>query len=127
MPDELLDAIVVGYGPVGAVAAGLLGQAGRRAAVFESTSSVYHLPRAAHLDAEIMRVLRQLGVADDVLPACAPVNGMHFINADGDALLRFDLEEGAGWMFYQPDLERALRLACDSRCDVRIRRHQDAR
>ena len=60
---ELLDAIVVGYGPVGAVAAGLLGQAGLRTAVFESTTSVYHLPRAAHLDAEIMRVLHQLDVS----------------------------------------------------------------
>ena len=110
---ELLDAIVVGYGPVGAVAAGLLGQAGLSTAVFESTTSVYHLPRAAHLDAEIMRVLHQLGVADDVLPACAPVKGMHFINAAGDALLRFDALEGQGWMFYQPDLERALRARVD--------------
>jgi 3-(3-hydroxy-phenyl)propionate hydroxylase len=110
---ELLDAVVVGYGPVGAVAAGLLGQALLRTAVFESTSSVYHLPRAAHFDAEVMRVLHELGVADDVLPACAPVEGMHFINAAGDALLRFDLEAGEGWMFYQPELESALRAGVD--------------
>ncbi|MEY2434669.1 MAG: 3-(3-hydroxy-phenyl)propionate hydroxylase [Acidimicrobiaceae bacterium] len=109
----MIDAVVVGYGPVGAVAAGLLGQAGLRTAVFEATTSVYHLPRAAHLDAEIMRVLHQLEVADDVLPTCAPVKGMHFVNADGDALLRFDMTEGQGWMFYQPDLERALRAGID--------------
>ena len=110
---DLLDCVVVGYGPVGAVAAGLLGQAGLRTAVFEATTSVYHLPRAAHLDAEIMRILQQLGVADEVLPSCAPVKGMHFINADGDALLRFDVADGQGWMFYQPDLERALRNGVD--------------
>ena len=97
-----------------------LGQAGLRTAVFESTTSVYHLPRAAHLDAEIMRVLHQLGVADDVLPACAPVKGMHFINAAGDALLRFDALEGQGWMFYQPDLERALRAGVDRDPNVEV-------
>ncbi|MEY2451563.1 MAG: 3-(3-hydroxy-phenyl)propionate hydroxylase [Acidimicrobiaceae bacterium] len=117
---EVLDAIVVGYGPVGAVAAGLLGQAGLRTAVFESTTSVYHLPRAAHMDAEIMRVLQQLGVADDVLPACAAVEGMHFINADGVALLRFDALDGQGWMFYQPDLERALRAGVDRQPQVEV-------
>ena len=119
---ELLDCIVVGYGPVGAVMAGLLGQAGVQTAVFEATTSVYHLPRAAHLDAEVMRVLRQLGVADEVLLACAPVKGMHFINADGDALLRFDAAPGQGWMFYQPDLERALRngVAREVNVDVHL-------
>jgi 3-(3-hydroxy-phenyl)propionate hydroxylase len=111
--DDVLDAVVVGYGPVGAVAAGLLGQAGLRTAVFESTTSVYHLPRAAHFDAEIMRVLHELGVADDVMRACAPVEGMHFVNAAGDALVRFDLEAGEGWMFYQPELESALRAGVD--------------
>ncbi|MEY2421361.1 MAG: 3-(3-hydroxy-phenyl)propionate hydroxylase [Acidimicrobiaceae bacterium] len=119
---ELLDAIVVGYGPVGAVAAGLLGQAGLRIEVFESTTSVYHLPRAAHLDAEIMRVLHQLGVADEVLPSCAPVKGMHFINAGGEALLRFDAGEGQGWMFYQPDLERALRAGVERDPSVDVHR-----
>lgn len=113
VPDDVLDAVVVGYGPVGAVAAGLLGQAGLRTAVFESTTSVYHLPRAAHFDAEIMRVLRELGVAHDVMRACAPVKGMHFVNAAGDALVRFDLEAGEGWMFYQPELESALRAGVD--------------
>ena len=126
---ELLDCIVVGYGPVGAVMAGLLGQAGVQTAVFESTTSVYHLPRAAHLDAEVMRVLRQLGVADEVLLACAPVKGMHFINADGDALLRFDAAPGQGWMFYQPDLERALRngVAREVNVDVHLAHEVAAR
>jgi 3-(3-hydroxy-phenyl)propionate hydroxylase len=110
---SLLDAIVVGYGPVGAVAAALLGRAGLRTAVFEATTSVHHLPRAAHFDAEVMRVLEEIGVGDDVLPACAPVKGMHFVNAAGDALLRFDVSPGSGWMFYQPDLERALRAAIE--------------
>ena len=119
MPDgvvdavDLVDAVVVGYGPVGAVAAALAGRAGLRTTVLEATSSVYHLPRAAHMDAEIMRVLDEIGVGDDVRPTCAPVSGMHFINADGEALVRFDVPAGASFMFYQPDLERALRAEVD--------------
>ncbi len=114
------DAIVAGYGPVGAVTAALLGRAGLRTAVYEPTTSVYHLPRAAHFDAEIMRVFEEIEVAHDVLPACAPVKGMHFVNAAGDALLRFDVDPGAGWMFYQPDLERALRAGVDRLDDVDV-------
>jgi len=113
MPDDAVDAVVVGYGPVGAVAAALLGRAGLRTTVLEATSSVYHLPRAAHMDAEIMRVLDEIGVGDDVRPTCAPISGMHFINADGEALVRFDVPSGASFMFYQPELERALRAGVD--------------
>lgn len=125
---DLVDAVVVGYGPVGAVTAALLGSVGLRTQVFESTTSVYHLPRAAHLDAEVMRVLDQIGVAETVLPACAPVRGMHFINAAGDALLRFDVEPGAGWMFYQPDVERALRdrVAVDPNVSVDLAHEVEA-
>ena len=41
------------------------------------------------------------------------MKGMHFINAAGEALLRFDALEGQSWMFYQPDLEQALRAGVD--------------
>jgi 3-(3-hydroxy-phenyl)propionate hydroxylase len=113
----ILDAIIVGYGPVGAVLANLLGRAGFTVAVFEATSSVYHLPRAAHFDAEIMRVFRAIELGDEILPATAPIVGMNFIAADGTRLfgLAEQLEHGTarsnrrGYMFYQPDLERALR------------------
>lgn len=107
--------MIIGYGPVGQVAANLLGKRGYRVAVFEVASSIYNLPRAAHFDAEIMRVFQSLGLAEAVLPACAQVKGMHFMNAAGEKIFGFDAPERltahgwpAGYLFYQPDLERAL-------------------
>ena len=61
MADSFYDLIIVGYGPVGAVAANLAGHYGLNAVVFDETASVYHLPRAAHFDNEVMRLLRRDG------------------------------------------------------------------
>jgi 3-(3-hydroxy-phenyl)propionate hydroxylase len=114
------DVIIAGYGPVGQVAANLLGQRGFRVAAFDVSTSVYHLPRAAHFDAEIMRVFQSAGLAEAVLPACAQVRGMHFLNAAGEKLLAFNAPERltqhgwpAGYLFYQPDLERAIRAGAE--------------
>jgi 3-(3-hydroxy-phenyl)propionate hydroxylase len=112
------DVAIAWYGPVGAVAALLCGQAGLRTLVLEPTTSVYHLPRAAHFDAEIMRTFQQVGVADAILPACEPVPGMDLVTGAGEVLRRFDTRSRRGehgwetsWMFYQPEVEAALRAA----------------
>ena len=114
--ETLYDAAIIGCGPVGAVMANLLGQYGLRVTIFEIGSSVYHLPRAAHFDAEIMRVFQAIGVADAVLPATQPIKGMDFLSGDGKKLFGFAAADGDTWqawpqgfLFYQPDLEVALR------------------
>jgi 3-(3-hydroxy-phenyl)propionate hydroxylase len=116
MADRFYDLIIVGYGPVGSVAANLAGYYGLDTAVIEETASVYHLPRAAHFDNEIMRLFRRLGLADEIAPAVRPATGIDFVNAAGRRLFRFferaglDLRKRArGFWFYQPDLERFLR------------------
>jgi 3-(3-hydroxy-phenyl)propionate hydroxylase len=113
---EVHDVAIVGCGPVGAVMANLLGQAGLRVVVYEIGSSVYHLPRAAHFDAEIMRVFQAIRLAEAVLPATRPIEGMHFLNGARKKLFGFDAPPGTTWqgwpsgfLFYQPDLETALR------------------
>ena len=123
------DVVIVGYGPVGQVAANLLGQRGYGVAVFEVATSIYNLPRAAHFDAEIMRVFQSVGLAEAVLPACAELRGMHFLNAAGEKLFGFDAPEGpgahgwpAGYMFYQPDLERALQAGVQRFPNVEVYR-----
>lgn len=112
------DVAIVGFGPVGAVAANLLASSdpAMRVAVFERTNSVYHLPRAAHFDAEVMRVFQSLGLAEAVLPATCVIKGMHFVSGEGEKLFGSDTDDRvtaqgwpAGFLFYQPDLERALR------------------
>lgn len=115
MTDEF-DVAIVGYGPVGATLANLLVQQGLRVAVLEREGDVYHLARAGHLDAEVMRVLQGIGVADDFEPETGQTKAMRFVNADGKVLMEWKRggERGPnGWvsdyMFYQPTLEGHMR------------------
>ena len=109
-----VDVAIVGYGPVGQALAALLGRAGHRVAVFERFKDIYRLPRAIHLDHEIMRLLQSLGLAEAVVSEMVPLSDYHWFGADGDLLLRFDAPAPArsGWdpdyMFFQPELEAAL-------------------
>lgn len=115
-PTETTDVAVIGYGPTGAVLANLLGMRGWRVDVFEREREPLRAPRAVHFDAEIMRVFQQAGVTGQLDAAVIPVKGMHFLNADGTMIFRFDAIAGdgplgwpQGFMFHQPDLEHALR------------------
>ncbi|MGB8878518.1 MAG: FAD-dependent monooxygenase, partial [Solirubrobacteraceae bacterium] len=58
------DVAIVGYGPVGQALAAMLGRAGHRVAAFERFAEIYRLPRAVHLDHEIMRLLQSLGLSE---------------------------------------------------------------
>jgi 2-polyprenyl-6-methoxyphenol hydroxylase-like FAD-dependent oxidoreductase len=108
------DVAIVGYGPVGQVLAALLGRAGHRVAAFERFAEIYRLPRAVHLDHEIMRLLQALGLSEVLADEMVPVDDYRWFGADGDLLLRFEPRSPApsGWeadyMFFQPELERAI-------------------
>ena len=113
------DVAIVGYGPVGQALAALLGRAGHRVMVFERFKDIYRLPRAVHLDHEIMRLLQLLGLADVLAEELVPVDDYRWLGGDGELLLRFDRYGLApsGWegdyMFFQPELEAAIhRHAC---------------
>ncbi|MEQ1866740.1 MAG: bifunctional 3-(3-hydroxy-phenyl)propionate/3-hydroxycinnamic acid hydroxylase, partial [Micropepsaceae bacterium] len=110
------DVLIVGLGPVGATLANLLGQQGFRVLAVEKDTAVYPLPRAAHFDAEIMRVWQGLGLLKEAMAVSRRAPAYEFRTAKGEALLHYDLEEvvvasgfAPSWMFNQPDLERALR------------------
>ena len=108
------DVAIVGYGPVGQTLAALLGRAGHRVAVFERFAAIYRLPRAVHLDHEIMRLLQSLGLSEVLAEEMVPVDDYRWFGADGELLLRFEPRSPApsGWdgdyMFFQPELERAI-------------------
>ena len=61
------DVAIVGYGPVGALLANLLGSRGVRTVVIERDREVYRLPRAVHFDAEVMRIFQSVGLAEEAL------------------------------------------------------------
>jgi 3-(3-hydroxy-phenyl)propionate hydroxylase len=113
----MLDVAILGYGPVGALLANLLGQAGLTVGVFEREREIYALPRAVHFDGEVMRIFQSVGLADRIAAAVRTSSkGMHFVNADGQTLLIRRGIDGPGphgwagnWYFHQPDLEQILR------------------
>lgn len=110
------DVLIVGGGPTGVTLSILLGQRGLSVIVAEKEADIYPLPRAAHLDHEAMRILQEVGVADDVMAKSRHTTSYDFLNAAGEVLLRFvgsdKIGEG-GWpvsnMIHQPSVEAALR------------------
>lgn len=123
------DVLIVGLGPTGAVLAGLLAEQGLRVLAIERDTEVYRLPRAAHFDAEIMRVFQRLGIAEAILPETRPLRVYEFRNAAGEILMRFEYDKPlapSGWepsyLFHQPTMDRALRarLAEMNTVDIRL-------
>jgi 3-(3-hydroxy-phenyl)propionate hydroxylase len=112
----MFDVAIVGYGPAGVVAAGLLGQAGLSVYVCERLTEVYQIPRAIALDHEILRVFQQLDVADAVLPFCEPFTPSEFFGVDGQMIRRMTMvappypqAHTPSMVFTQPAVEQVLR------------------
>lgn len=110
------DIVIVGLGPVGAVAANLAGAAGFRTLVIERSDEPYLLPRAIVFDAEIMRVFDSIGLADAITAATRPLGGSIYIGADRQPIRTFRAPSPANdraWypsnLFFQPQLEAILR------------------
>ncbi len=112
----MYDVAIVGFGPSGAVAAGLLGAQGLRTFVCDKSRDVYEMPRAFALDHEIMRVFQQLGIAQQVLAFTEPFTPSEFYGVDGQLIKRFTTVEPPfplgyvpSLVFTQPPVERVLR------------------
>ena len=133
------DVAVVGCGPVGSIVANLLGRHGISTVVIEAGSKPYDLPRAIHLDHEIMRILQSAGLAGEVAPHLRQPAGAMDFGIDLSVirqLQRIVRTDRTGWAsdyhFYQPDLEAVLRRGVESHPCVTLllghcleRLHQD--
>ena len=115
-PPTSYDVAIIGYGPVGATLANLLGLSGVAVLVVERESIAYHLPRAVSFDDEVMRVFQTIGLAARILPDTHAVIGTRFIDAEGRLLIewpRHSADQPMGWQgnyrFHQPTLEEVLR------------------
>jgi 3-(3-hydroxy-phenyl)propionate hydroxylase len=129
MASPIFDVGIIGYGPVGATLANLLGQSGLKTVVLEREPSIYHLPRAVSLDGEGMRLFQTMGLADELLPRLNVSRNIRHVSADGKLLLLI-ARSGTGpegwhnaYRFYQPELESVLRggVARLRSVDVRLR------
>ena len=114
----MFDVAIIGCGPVGALAANLIGKQGLSVVVLEKEHHHYPLPRAVHLDHEMMRLFQSAGVIDRVARDMIATDGHLHIGAD-HGVIRYMGTVGKpkpfGWsndyFFYQPELETHLRAA----------------
>jgi flavoprotein hydroxylase len=122
------DVAIVGYGPVGATLAILLGQLGRSVVVLEKWPEPYPLPRAVHFDDEVGRIFQSCGVGDEVRRISEPADIYEWRNASGTTLLRFGRlsDHPLGWplssMFNQPAFEALLEARAGELPTIEVRR-----
>jgi 3-(3-hydroxy-phenyl)propionate hydroxylase len=97
-------------------AAILLAQRGVACLVLERYAEPYPLPRAVHVDDEVMRILQEVGVAEEFLRVSRPGLGLRLLDGRHRVMAEFSRATATGPhgypqanMFDQPDLERLLR------------------
>jgi len=124
---DVYDVAVVGFGPSGATAAGLLGGDGLRTFVCDRATGVYDKPRAIALDHEILRVFQQLGVVDQVLEFTEPFTPSEYYGVDGALIKRltmiappYPMGYTPSNVFTQPPVEAILREHAASLPDVTV-------
>ena len=122
------DVVIIGYGPVGALLANLLGAAGRSVLVIDEMSDIYDKPRAINIDHEVMRVLQRVGLADAVEAMTIAYAGTDFLGMDGRPIRVFEpsappypLHWPPNLLFIQPEFERLLRSGVDRFANVETR------
>ena len=122
------DVLVVGGGPTGMTLGLLLARRGVDTVVIDKEPVIYRLPRAAHIDHEIMRIFQELGVADSVMASTRRAARYDFLTADRQVLMRFegmDRVGPGGWpasnMIHQPSIEAALRAAAPAQPKLQLK------
>ncbi len=109
--------VVIGAGPTGMAAAALVATHGVASTVYEREADIVAIPRAVHLDEEVLRILHGTRLGPDVALATRPIRGMILVDGARRPLISF-AREGRGAhgfarsnAFDQPEFERAMRDA----------------
>lgn len=122
VPNDAFDVLIVGFGPVGATLANLLGEHGVRTLVVDRASDIFEAPRAIALDNEALRILQLAGLEEDAFERIAiPQVRLH-----SPQFGQFGRLNTCGALdghprlvtFFQPALERALRARLADRSSV---------
>lgn len=111
---DLYDVAIIGYGPTGATAANLLGQAGLKVAVIERDPDIYHRARAISTDEEVLRIWQSIGLADRLQRDMLAGRPVAFVDAHGRPFIETVINgRGCGHpsqqFLYQPAVDEVLR------------------
>lgn len=120
-----VDVLIVGYGPVGAALAGLLGRYGVQTLVVDKATEIFPAPRAIALDNEALRILQQVGLGEDAFDR-VPIPYVVMRSPHLGEFARINTSKTidghpALVTFFQPDLERALRANVEQMPSVEVR------
>ncbi|HBP4632902.1 TPA: bifunctional 3-(3-hydroxy-phenyl)propionate/3-hydroxycinnamic acid hydroxylase [Pseudomonas aeruginosa] len=111
---EAADVLIVGNGPVGAALSTLLGRYGVQTLVIDKAHDILPIPRAIALDNEALRILQLAGLTENAFEKIViPEVRMHcpIVGQFGRANTSGSIDGHPKLVtFYQPDLERALRV-----------------
>ncbi len=109
------DVAIVGFGPVGATLANLLGLHGCRTVVLEQDTEIFPVPRAVHADDEALRTFQSLGLLESMRPALGTYTKREYLNAKGEIFFEASVRKTTAIghrediYFHQPTLEAVLR------------------
>jgi 2-polyprenyl-6-methoxyphenol hydroxylase-like FAD-dependent oxidoreductase len=79
------DIAIIGGGPTGLSAAALLASRGRTVLLLERHPMRYALPRAGHIDHEIMRIIQAVGAHEAMLEDNLDFESYRWFNGDGSS------------------------------------------
>ncbi len=117
------DVLIVGFGPVGATLANFLGRYGINTVVIDSAPDMLNMPRAIGMDHEGLRILQQAGLEEGDFEVLG-INKMHMISPYLGKYITFNAAGAIDGharqvMYYQPDLEKALRHRLQAHTSVK--------
>lgn len=104
---------IVGAGPIGLMAANLLGSMGVDVVLIERAPTLMGLPRAIAYDPETLRLFDQVGLFENLKAGLIPDPRVVYLNGRSRLLMEMVVPESTlGYSqigtFYQPELERVL-------------------
>ena len=123
--------VVVGAGPVGTTAALLLADAGISVIMLERHPEPHALPRAVHLDDEVIGTLFRAGVGAEFLARSRPCSGLRLLDARHRVMAELGRAVSGAHgvpqanMFHQPDLEELLLGRAARHPLITLRRNAD--
>jgi 2-polyprenyl-6-methoxyphenol hydroxylase-like FAD-dependent oxidoreductase len=120
------DVAVIGCGPSGLTAAALLAARGRSVIALEKHPRRYGLPRASHVDHEVVRIVQEVGAHEPIFEDNDAFSSYRWYGANGELLFEVPISETSisgfqsNFIIYQPVLDGALHDALERLPTARV-------